>query len=566
MKIINGIPPKVGKDEFVAMDVETFGQTKGKLHRPTGTFACLSVAVGGQTVYQVYDSGQIGDVLQAAREGIWVFHNALYDLRQLRRFAKIAPRFVWDTMLVDQSMYGGYYQFFSLKDLVRRWLGERMDKEAQGSFEGATKMTAEMKKYAARDALKTLQVARLQKAEFEDDLAFKAYTMIDEPMIWPILDMPGVNVDAKTWEVTVASFKEEAAKVEEELGFNVKSTQQCHRALNGIGLHLQDTGAKTLAAFKHKPLVASIIKGRLYRDAVSKYGKKWLDENVEEDGLVYSSYHITGAETGRMSSSNPNMQNIPQRVLPIYRTFFTAPEGYVTLVCDVSQQEPRILAHESKDKELLGIFMRGEDSHLAVARVVFNEPTMKKSDPRRDKEGKTINLGLSYGLSEYGLAARLNITEQEAAYLITKYFSRFKDVLLWIGRKRGEAFIRGFIQTVSGRKVYINPHSNGWKNNAINAPIQGGAADFTKMWKRKIWEACRKAKLPYLVDRIVHDEIVLNVPKAQAKDYVKVITDAFNVTAQTLFPDVPFVFDMKKGKSWACKQIKSELYEDIDDE
>lgn len=563
MKIINEIPKDIPSGTLVALDVETFGQEKGHLHRPTGSFACLSISIEGRVgVYQIYDSRDIRAVLRNLQDCTWVFHNGLYDLRQLRRYAKIDPRFIWDTMLVDQSMYGGYYQTFGLQDLVRRWLNERMIKDTRAEFSAATTMTAEMKKYAAKDALYTLRIAKLQKAEFEDDPGFRAYTMVDEPMIFPLLDMPGVEVDVKGWKEMVAFFEAEAHRIEDELDINTFSGPQVIKAAGKHGIHIRDTKAETLKAYKDVDFISKVIEARMYRKAVSTYGEKWLTNNVEEDGKVYSSYHITGAETGRMSSSNPNMQQIPARKMPQYRKLFPASSGHVMLISDVNQQEPRILAYESRDAELIKIFERGEDSHLAVARAIFNEPNMKSDDPRRKNEGKTINLGMSYGLSEYGAALRLGITEQEAAVLIRQYFTKFRDVLLWIGQKRIEAQSKGFVTTVSGRRVYINPYDRQWQNACINAPIQGGAADFTKMWVRRIWEICRKLKVAFLVSLIVHDEVGQNVPKGQVKIYKELTQKAFDDTAAKLFKPIPFAVDMAMGKSWAAKQMESEVEDD----
>ena len=555
MRIINDIPKDVPDGAMVALDTEFFGQEKGRLHRPHGTFAALSIVwERSGAVYQITDESLIKGALAAVEKGTWVFHNSLYDLRQLRRFATIKPRFIWDTMLVDQSMNGGYYQTFSLQDLVRRWLNERMSKEVRGEFEEATKMTAAMKKYAADDVVKTLKVAKKQKEAYEDDPAFHAYTLIDEPMIFPLLDMPGVPVDVVGWKEMVTYFAAEAERLEDDLQINSFSGPQVIKAASKHGIHLRDTRAETLKAYKDVDFIAKVIEARMYRKAVSTYGESWLEKNVEADGKVYSSYHITGAETGRMSSSSPNMQQIPARKLPQYRKLFPASPGHVLLVSDVNQQEPRILAYESRDGELIKVFENGEDSHLAVARTIFNEPNMPKSDPRRKNEGKTINLGTAYGLSEYGIALRLGITEQEAAQYLRQYFTKFRDVLIWIGQKRVEAQKNGFIRTVSSRKVFINPYDNQWPNNAINAPIQGGAADFTKMWVRNIWEGCRKAKVPFLVILIVHDEVVQNVPKDKLKVYKEITQTAFDQTAKELFPIIPFEVEMEHGLDWGVKQ------------
>lgn len=562
MNIQTGLPPEAKKGQPVALDLEMFGQDGEKLHRPHGTFACLSITLDGKTVYQIYDEHDVRKALKAVSKGMWVFHNALYDLKQLRRWAEIKPRFIWDTMLVEQSVYGGLYQYFSLADLVRRWMHRYMDKEVRESFNNAKEMNNKMKTYAATDAVVTWKISGMQWDEFTPELSYEAYKDIDEPMIFPVLDMPGMRVDVDAWSKAVKGFEKKATEIEGELGFNVKSTQQCHKALAGIGLHLSDTGADTLKLYDKKPLVAKIIEGRLYRDAVSKYGLAWLEKNVESDGYVYPAWHITGAKTGRMSSSHPNGQNIPQRKLPIYRTFFIPSVGNIMMISDAHQQEPCILAYMSKDRELIAAIVRKEDLHLTVARTVFHNPKLTKKDEDKRFIGKTINLGTSYGLSPYGLATRIGCTEQEAERFISTYFNRFPDVLNWSNVTKQSAYNLGYVTTASNRKLYINLHDGTWRNKSINAPIQGGAVDQMKLWVRNYWELCNEEGIPFNVSGIIHDEQVKDIPKGLRKKIQKMSDEAFERSAVQLFPGVPFTVENEFGKSWGAKSISTEAFEE----
>lgn len=569
MRILNELPPEPKKGEFVCLDFETYGQTEGKLHRPTGTFACISVNLEREpdTVYQMYDAHDLKKLYTNIKHGTPVYHNALYDLRQFKRYVHLRPQFVWDTMLVEQSMFGGLYQNFSLADLSRRWLGRPMDKDVREDFIQAVEMTPAMKKYAAQDVVSTMKIALLQRSAFDDDPFFKAYTVADEPMIFPVLDLPGIRVDVEHWERMVSGFQDEATRMESELGFNVKSTQQCQKALAKVGLHIHSTAQDILEEYRHEyPLVESILTTRMYRDAVSKYGMKWLEQNVESDGRVYADYHITGASTtGRMSCSNPNMQNIPQRKLPEYRSCFIASDGHVIKVYDVVQQEPCILAYHTQDARLLDAIRKHEDLHLTVARRVFNNPSLTKDDREKRHIGKTINLGTSYGLSAYGLAAKLNISETEAQSFLTQYFRNFSGVHAWINQQRQQGYQRGYVTTALGRRGYLNIHDRGWENNAINSPIQGGAADFTKIWARRTWEKCKRAGLPYAIVAWVHDETVSDIPRAVVKEFSKVQDEAFQEAAELLYKDVPFSLEAETGKSWACKSLDSEAEEIEDD-
>jgi DNA polymerase I len=557
-KLIAGIPPEAHKNEFVAMDVETFGQEKGKIHRPTGTFACLSIALerDPDTRYQIYDHADVAKVLDASKKGTWVFHNALYDLRQLGRFDNIQPRFIWDIMLVEQSLYGGYYTYFNLKDMSRRYLDLIVNKETRDYFSDLTYMTKEMKEYAADDATDTVRIAVKQREEFGDTNRLDVYTRIDEPMIWPILDMKGVRVDVGAWTTAVEEFQTKADQLQDELGFNVYSGPQVIKALGKHGLHVRSTGAEVLKPYANDELVSKILETRMYRKAVSTYGLKWLEENVEADGLVYPSWHITGANTGRMSSSNPNGQNIPARKLPVYRSFFVPSDGAVMTIEDVTQQEPCILGYESQDPTLLEAIRKGEDLHQAIADAIHQ--------PRHI--GKAINLGIGYGLTPQGMSDRLDMELEECEHIINAYFTRFRGVFGWISGERSFASAHGYVETASKRRVYVNQYDSQWQNNAINSPIQGGAADFTKVWIHRYWQGCRSEGIPYSLCLIVHDEIVKDTQRYILKETNKISDWAFHEAAESLYKGVPFRYEREIGKSWAAKGNEEERYDDDEED
>ena len=565
-KIITEFPPEVKKGQMVCFDFETFGQEQRKIHRPTGTFACISVAIeGDKNVYQLYEHTDLKKLERIIHKGTWVCHNALYDLRQFRRFATIKPRFMWDTMLADQSMQGGLYQTFGLADLSRRWLGKVMEKDVREDFSTLTEMTPAMKKYAAQDAMSTLEIALLQRATYSDDPAFKAYTVADEPMIFPVLDLKGFRIDVGAWEQMVKEFSETAQALEAELGINVMSHVQVKAKAKTLGLHLQDTSAVTLVEFADHEFIQKVIEARMYRKAVSTYGMTWL-EAVESDGKVYADYHISGASTtGRFSCSDPNMQNIPQRKLPVYRSRFIASDGHVVEVSDIAQQEPCITAWHTQDAHLLQAIRNHEDLHLAVARRIFNNPSLTKEDKNERSMGKAVNLGMSYGLTPFGLAARQKLELPEAEKIINQYFRNFGGVFSWIGQQRQMGHKKGYVQTALGRRSYLNLYDRKWENNAINSPIQGGAADFMKVWARKTWEKCERQGLPHSTVAWVHDETVSDIPRDCLKETRKLQNVAFQETAELLYKGVPFSVETETGKSWAAKSLSTEQVEILDE-
>jgi DNA polymerase I-like protein with 3'-5' exonuclease and polymerase domains len=564
-----GMPPAAKKGQLVTMDFEMFDQEKSKLHRPTGRFALISVKLQDDpVVYQLYDEKDLRKLTKVVDRGTWVFHNALYDLRQFRRYATVDPRFIWDTMLLEQAMRGGLYQNYGLADLVRRWLGRQMEKETRDHFSDGRELSPQMKTYAALDVINTEEVILKQIEVYTKEAGFAAYKHADEPMIFPVLDLQGFRVDVQGWEKMVKEFEKRGQQIEEELGFNVYSQAQVIKNVQQKArIKLSDTRKETLAEFADNPIVAAIIEARMYRKAASTYGMKWLEQNVEADGKVYSDYHITGAnKTGRMSSSDPNMQNIPARKLPVYRERFIASPGHIIGVWDVSQQEPSITAYHSQDRRLLEALRSGESTHLTVAKAIFDNPNLSKKTHKAEYDlGKAINLGLTYGLTEYGLAARTDLTLEEAGSHIRKYFMKFSGVHSYIQTQRQKAARDGFVTTALGRRSYINPWDRTWENNAINSPIQGGAADFTKIWGRKTWELENEYGLPHTLVAFVHDETVYDTPKKIAKQLKPLIQQAFDDTAAFLYKNIPFAVEFEYGTTWAAKSIEADRVS-LDDE
>jgi DNA polymerase-1 len=531
-----------------------FQQEENRLHRPTGKFACISIKFrGDEDTYQIYDTDQIAPALELLRDGLWVGHNLIYDLRQLRRWCKsdllfpTETRPLWDTMLVERVLWSGYYNDFGLKDCMRRYFDVYMEKETREQFITMDYMTQEMKDYAALDVEDTL---RVQEAQRNENRNLDVYWKIDVPMIWVALDMIPVKVDRANWGPMAARFVEMGKEIENELGLNVYSSQKVKEYLDRKGIKVESTGAEILEEYEGNEIIDKILLARRYRKAASTYGQNWLDQFAEEGDLVYGDWKVTGAETGRMSCSNPSLQNIPARKLPQYRELFISNNG-VMFAPDVSQQEPRILAYLSHDQNLTTAVKQDESVHVYVARQIYNDPTIVKGDDIRYKDGKAISLGLGYGLTPKGVAKKTNRTLAEAEQLVMTYFKRFPDVENYIVHQKTKALRNEYIETVAGRRNWLNMHNYQWGNNAINAPIQGSAADFTKVWGAEIWRACKREGIPFPICLFVHDEIVMDVASEHFEDIKRINAAAINKAAE-MFPGIPFTFEENYGTSWAC--------------
>lgn len=547
------LPRKAKPNEMVALDIEMFGMSKP--HRADGTFAAMSIAYPNGDTGLITEEQAIPDVLDRVDSGLWVMQNALFDLRVLRRYTNVPQRFVHDTMLMEQDLFGGWYSRFDLQNLARRWLGVFVDKTVRDRFEKAVEMTPEMEQYALSDAILTLQIAQKQRDyvydEFEGQIPW--YTDIDELALWAVLDMQPALIDEIAWREYAEEKIVEATARQEALGFNVNSHKTVKQHIEKeLGRGIRNTNEKkTLTPLLEKldpthpaaELIREVIAIRKIRKLAETYGPSWL-ENVE-DGYVYPSWRVVGTETGRMSCSEPNLQNIPIRTDPIYRTFFPAKPGYVIQVSDVSAQEPGFSALLSGDKVLIDEIAQGIKGHQIMADLFEVDYDT----------GKSINLGLNYGMTEYGLSATVGISKEAAVAGIKARDRHYRTLTAWRNNQMSKARREYKVHTVTGRPVWVNPYgiSGQWKRNAQNGPIQGSAADHTKLALVNLHKFCREFDLPFLVTHVVHDEIVQQVPEERAETYASLLRRAWNDASSKLAPGINITVKIAQGENWGVK-------------
>lgn len=558
MKILKEVPSKIDSKMEVSIDLEIYGMQKGKLHRPNqGTFASLQICPDGETVYLIEKETDVPAAIESITECTHIFHNAAFDVRHLRRWCKYPYKEkLFDTMLIERLLWGGYYDSFALKDLSRRYLDEYVDKAEREEFSTAESMTNAMIEYACKDAILTWKIWQKQKEILTEELEL-VWEYIDKPALFAILDMKGFRMDVDKWIGIANGHKKIEEEIEATLSFNPRSPKQVLSALQTSGLRkLTSTSEKELLPYKEYPLVQKILTLREHAKKASTYGVDFIAKHVEE-GYIYPEIEVTRAETGRMSSSSPNIQQIPSD--KEYRDCFLASEGSILLVADYSSQEPRITAYESKDPAYLEVVKSG-DIHTEVGKRLFRK-NITKSSPLR-KQAKALNLGLTYGLTPRGLMIRVNseaetekekISLAEAEQLVRAYFTEFSGIQRWIDVQRQQAKKKGYVTTKSGRRVHINHYSYSWMNNAINSPIQGGAADVTKRALSSFWMMCNEQKIPFPVIAIVHDEIVCDVPEAMQEQYKQLLETAMVTEAELIYDDIPFEVEIHSGKTWACK-------------
>ncbi len=473
-----------------------------------------------------------------------VFQNAKYDLLVLRRAgdAGIAP--FDDTMLVSYSMEAGAHGH-GMDELSRLHLGH--DPISYDSVTGTGRARIPFARvpldrataYAAEDADVTLRLWHVLHPRLRETRSLAIYEQLERRLV-PVLaamEREGVHVDAGELRRMSADFGARMAEMEREIHalagreFNLGSAKQLGEILFD---ELKLPGGKRLAggtwgtdaivlqqlAEAGHALPAKVLEWRQLAKLKSTYADALLEQIDPKTGRVHTSFSQAVASTGRLSSTDPNLQNIPIRTEEgaRIRRAFVAEEGHVLVSCDYSQIELRLMAHVADVPGLKASFARGEDIHARTANEVFGVP-MEAMDPGIRRNAKTINFGIIYGISAFGLGARLGIETQEARRYIDAYFGRYPEIREYMERAKEQARKLGYVLTPFGRRCWT-PQINDKRPNvrayaeraAINAPLQGGAADIIKRAMVRLPAALRDAGLRGRMLLQVHDELLFEAP------------------------------------------------------
>jgi DNA polymerase I len=381
-----------------------------------------------------------------------------------------------------------------------------------------------------------------------------------------LLDVSLLQHYSQTLAVTLQSLEEQAHTLAGE-PFNLSSPKQlqqilfekqqipCFRKTPG-GAPSTDESVLSELALRY-PLPAIVLRHRSLAKLKSTYTDT-LPLLVHADGRIHTTYHQTGTSTGRLSSSDPNLQNIPIRTSEgrHIRQAFIAPEGYQLLSADYSQIELRIMAHLSGDQTLLEAFADDQDVHSATAAELFDVPLAAVSLEQR-RQAKTVNFGLIYGMSAFGLARQLGINRQEAQAILTRYFERYPGVLRYMQQARQQALEQGYVETLMGRRLYLPdihsanaPRRQAAERAAVNAPVQGSGADIIKHAMVMIDQWCH-TQPPGQVQLVlqVHDELIFEIAQPVVPEATEIIR---RLMVQSAELSVPLKVDIGEGPHWAA--------------
>ncbi|MES2671540.1 MAG: DNA polymerase I [Pseudomonadota bacterium] len=502
-----------------------------------------------------------------------------YDIHVLRRHGVAIDGYADDTML-ESFIWNSSATRHDMDSLAKRYLGYDTIKFEAVAGKGAKQIPFsevaidDATTYAAEDADVTLRLHRVLSAKLAEIPSLQTvYREIEIPLVQVLARMEanGILIDAdelRRQSVDLSRRMLIAQQKATELAgrtFNLDSPKQLQALLfdelklpalvkTPTGQPSTNEEALEAIADQHE-LPRIILEYRGLAKLRSTYTDK-LSEMVNPDtGRVHTSYHQAGAATGRLSSNDPNLQNIPIRTEDgrRIRKAFIAPPGRKLIACDYSQIELRIMAHLSEDAGLLRAFAAGADIHRATAAEVFGKPLEDVSGNER-RAAKAINFGLMYGMSAFGLAKQLDIGRGEAQDYIALYFNRYPGVREFMERTRKDAHERGYVETVFGRRLYldnINARNQGLRAGAeraaINAPMQGTAADIIKRAMIDIdrWIANHADKAKMLLQ--VHDELVFECDADFVDTLVREATARMAAAAELR---VPLVIDSGVGDNW----------------
>jgi DNA polymerase I len=510
-------------------------------------------------------------------------HNANYDLTVLAEHGLEVGTLACDTMIAEWLLNPGSHNL-GLKSLAWARLGVEMTPIEELIGSGRKQLTMDLVPvdrvvpYACADADMTLRLARLLQDELQQKALWPLFAEVEMRLVPVVVDMQraGVKLDVEFLQAMnrqlTARLQELQEQIEAHVGhaLNVNSTQQLSVALfdemrlalpwmrRGKSGHYS-TAADVLEKLREKhPVVELILEQRQLSKLKGTYVEALPALVNRRTGRVHTSFNQAGSVTGRFSSSSPNLQNIPIKteVGREIRRAFIAEKGCLLLGADYSQVELRVLAHISQDPDMLAAFARGEDIHAATAAAIYGVP-LEQVTPAQRRVAKMTNFAISYGVTGYGLADRTGLAPDEAQAFIGSYFEAYPKIKEYIDHTRQRAREQGYVETLLGRRRYFpelsttsRVHQNvreGAYRMAINAPIQGTAADILKVAMYRLWCQLKERGLRSRMILQVHDELVLEVPREELDEVAALVV----ATMEGAFElDAPLKVDVQVGENW----------------
>ncbi len=574
----------IERHPIIEVDTEDTG-----LDPYTDRVVLLQIGVHGKSfVFDVRDGNVDATIFKRLLENnvnLKILQNAAFDYKMLKVNFGIAICRMYDLMLAEQLLYLGLHPKANLQYLVAKYLHLNMPKEIGHTFQNYNQQYQEYQlRYAANDVSVMKDIYNLQLNKLREDNLLRA-ARLEFEFLTPLAEMElsGMLLDVPRWRGILDDVLVDRDKLRIELLdifnrtisqttlfgvslMNLDSPSQVLNCLHTMGVPVESTDVKELGKHDKNPTVNLLLNYRKFEKFVTTYGEPMFNRMHSITGRLHTRFRQM-VDTGRMSSSDPNLQNIPKEQK--YRSCFIARPGYKLITSDMSQAELRILASYSKDPVFMDAFAQGLDLHTKTASDLFGltydeiivDKKLDDDDPnKKNYRGnvKALNFGLIYGLTKVGLALRMGTTEREAQKLIDIYFSKYTKIKSWLDKAASSAVMNRYSTTISGRRRYYRLPDPGDRDfNKIkgrveragkNHPIQGSNADTIKQ------------SMIFVIDRIksydarllltVHDEVIVEAKEEQVEEVSKVVAGCLVDGFGEFFSNIKMEADALIGDHW----------------
>ncbi len=506
--------------------------------------------------------------------------NIKYDLQVLRNYNIEIQGPLFDTMIAHYLLQPD--RRHNLNELAENYLSYKMVPietliGPKGKNQRSMRQVSMdlIREYAGEDADITFQLKIIFEKMLDEQSLMKVFLDVEMPLIPVLADMErqGIKMEVSSLKGFAEDLRNDILSLETEItqmagfSFNISSPKQLgdvlfdHLKINPAAKKTKSnqypTGEEVLTKLKTKhPIIGKVLEFRGLKKLLNTYVDALPKLVNPRTNRIHTSYKQAVASTGRLSSVNPNLQNIPIREArgrEIRKSFVPSEDGFIFLSADYSQVELRLMAHMSGDENMKAAFNRSEDIHTATAALINRVPLEKVSREMRS-QAKTANFGIIYGISSFGLAQRLNISRKDAKALIDGYFRSYPNIKIYMDSNIQQARDDGYVSTIMGRRRYLpdiqsqNSIVRGnAERNAINAPVQGSAADLIKIAMIRIFKRFREEKLRSKMLIQVHDELNFEVPGNELDTVRNIVRyemeHAFRI-------DVPLIVDIGIGQNW----------------
>ena len=595
LKDLINLEKKIQKNKLVSIDTETSSLNANlaelvgislSVNEKEAFYLPLKHSLDTNNNFKNLDLQKVFPILKKILEDdsiIKVGHNIKYDKIIFSRIGiNLNP--VDDTMLLSYVLDTGKFRH-NLDDLAKIYFNYETIKykdvvgvgKKEKKFNEVNIKDAYI--YAAEDADITLRLYKILKKRIISEKLLSVYEYIEKPLINVLaeIEKKGIKVDIKRLKDLSFAFQKKLSKIEKEIfklssiEFNIASPKQLGEILfNKLGLEGKKKGKsgaystsvdvlENLSYQGHK-IAEFLLEWRQISKLLNTYTYSLINEVNKKTLRIHTSYSMAATNTGRLSSTDPNLQNIPIRTEEgkKIRNAFISDKGFKLVSLDYSQIELRLLAHIGKVEDLKKAFDKNIDIHKKTASQIFNVELKDVNDDLRRK-AKTINYGIIYGISAFGLAKQLNIQRSEADLIIKEYFKNYKGILNYINETTDFCKKNGFVKTLFGRECYIegiNNKNSSFRNfairAAINAPIQGSAADIIKKAMINIYKFLKEKKTKSKMILQVHDELLFEMCESEinylSMDIKKIME---NSSLPEIKLDIPLIVNIGQGSNWA---------------